>query len=240
MGHRGRFRGHVHRPSERKALQELGGQGPHLRERKLRPRGRPRCCVPPGCSGLSLGLLPQQSGLSALRPCSQGLAYSKHSLNARFLSDLPWPAACRVARTSGPKQSRRSTQDPPPSPLGRGGRRPGPGDRAPTGGPRGSSWHREDGAAPSSLSQPLRVFLAMGLPRSCVQEASAAFALCGPEDSPPGCGAGSSVCCVGGPGPGRAAPGGTAPALQQELGKGRVRTGPVPSVQTTHLCLLPP
>lgn len=30
--------------------------------------------------------------------------------------------------------------------------------------------------------------------------------------------------------------GGTAPTLQKELRKGRVRTGPVPSVQTTHLC----
>ena len=39
----------------------------------------------------------------------------------------------------------------------------------------------------------------------------------------------------GGLGPRRVAPGGVSPALQQELRKGRVRNGPVPSVQTMHL-----
>ena len=126
---------------------------------------------PPGCSGLSLGLLPLQPGLSALRPCSQGLVHSQYSLNARFLSDLGpqlavWPRPQGLNRA---EEQQRST----PCPLGRGGRRPGPGDRAPTRGPGGSSQHREDGGALSSPSRPLRVFPATGLLRHCVQEVSA-------------------------------------------------------------------
>lgn len=130
-----------------------------------------------------MGLLPLQPSLSALRPCSQGLVYSKRSLNACFLSDLgpqlaEWPRPQGLNRAEALQRS-----TPMPSWLRskatwtrRQGSYWGPRGLFPT--------QRGRGCSELPVTAP-QGFPGHRTPQALCPGDVCAFALRGPEDSPP-------------------------------------------------------